>query len=142
MPYFAKVDENHIVLQVIVAEPGFIESGSLGDHTEWIECSKDGSIRGIYPGIGDHYDLVTDEFRKPKPVQFPSWIWAVDPKTNTKTWMPPVPHIWNAKNPRDVVWDEATVQWIDQPNPNRIRIPPKLWDEEKQEFVDNPDYLK
>jgi len=88
MSHFAKIDENNIVQEVIVAEQEFIDSGVLGDATRWIQTSyntrggihygpdglPDGGIalRKNYATKGDIYDPVRDAFYKPQPD--PTWI--------------------------------------------------------------------
>ena len=73
MAYFAKIDENNIVVQVIVADQAFIDSGAVGDPASWIETKKDGSIRGRYAGKGKVYDPSVDKFKPPKPYE--SWTY-------------------------------------------------------------------
>lgn len=78
MAHFAQVDENDVVIQVIVAEQEFIDSGLVGDPASWIQTSyntrggihygpdgePDGGIalRGNYASIGGTYDRVNDVF--------------------------------------------------------------------------------
>jgi hypothetical protein len=82
MSHFAQVDENDVVVQVIVAEQDFIDSGLVGDPASWIQTSyntrngihygpdgePDGGIalRGNYACIGGMYDRVNDVFLLPK----------------------------------------------------------------------------
>ena len=63
MHYFAQIDENNIVLQVIVAEQSFINT--LENPASWIETFIDNSQRGLYAGIGYSYDPINDEFIAP-----------------------------------------------------------------------------
>ena len=65
--YFAEIDDNNIVTQVIVAGQSFVDS--LGG--KWVETAMDGSIRHNYAGIGYTYDAAKDVFIAPQP--FPSW---------------------------------------------------------------------
>ena len=120
MGYFAKLDENDIVVSVNIFDKEDIESGRLGDPTFWVETdintrggvhydennNPDGGIalRGNTATIGQKYDRINDVFYPHKP--FPSWTisgpdWV---------WKPPVP-----KPPRsDVyvnVWNEDTQSW-------------------------------
>ena len=39
MSHFAKIDDDNIVTQVIVAEQSFINSGAVGDSSSWIQTS-------------------------------------------------------------------------------------------------------
>jgi hypothetical protein len=82
MSHFAQVDENDVVVQVIVAEQDFIDSGLVGDPASWIQTSyntrngihygpdgePDGGIalRGNYASIGYKYDRVNDVFLLPE----------------------------------------------------------------------------
>lgn len=76
MSHFAQVI-NGIVEQVIVAEQDFIDSGAVGDPSQWIQTSYN-TIGGVhilggtpmrknYAGIGMIYDSVRDAFYAPKP---------------------------------------------------------------------------
>jgi hypothetical protein len=123
MGHFAKVD-NGTVIQVIVADQGFIDSGAVGNPADWVQTSyntragvhfgTDGqpdngvALRGNYAGIGHIYDAEHDVFYSPRP--FPSW--TISTATNW-LWAPPVPMpdpvegaIW--------LWDEDTLNWISQ----------------------------
>lgn len=109
MSHFAKV-ENGKVVQVIVAEQDFIDSGVLGHG--WIQTSYNtkGNIhvlggtplRGNYAGIGDIYDEVNDVFYAPQP--YPSWSL----QQSSWTWQAPVPYPTDGKI---YVWDEPTLSW-------------------------------
>ena len=95
--YFAQVDDNNIVTQVIVAGQSFVDS--LGG--KWVETAMDGSIRHNYAGIGYTYDAAKDAFYAPQP--FPSW--TLD---DTFKWQAPTPY------PTDGVmysWNEDKKDW-------------------------------
>jgi hypothetical protein len=95
--YFAEVDDNNIVTQVIVAGQSFVDS--LGG--KWIETTMDGSIRKNYAGIGYTYDSAKDAFYAPQP--FPSW--TLDDACH---WQAPTPY------PTDGVmytWNEDKKDW-------------------------------
>ena len=76
MAHFAKV-ENGLVIDVIVAEQEFINSGAVGDPSSWVQTSyntyagvhKLGGIplRKNYAGIGYTYDAQRDAFIPPNP---------------------------------------------------------------------------
>lgn len=75
MSHFAKV-ENGIVTSVIVAEQDFIDSGAVGDPSQWIQTSyntygnqhpEGRPLRKNFAGIGFTYDPVLDAFIPPKP---------------------------------------------------------------------------
>jgi len=57
--YFAQLDENNIVTQVIVADQSFVES--IGG--TWVETFMDSDKK--YAGIGDTYDAATNTFTAP-----------------------------------------------------------------------------
>jgi hypothetical protein len=58
--YFAQLDENNIVTQVIVADQSFVDS--IGG--TWVETFMDSDKK--YAGIGDSYDAIRDAFISPK----------------------------------------------------------------------------
>lgn len=76
MAHFAKINENNIVTEVLVADEDFIKSGALGDPKQWIQTSYR-TWHGIHPdnkplrknfaSVGFKYDLVRDAFIPPKP---------------------------------------------------------------------------
>ena len=112
MAHFAKVVDG-IVTQVIVAEQDVIDSGALGDASEWIQTSyntygnqhKLGGtpLRGNYAGIGFTYDAVKDVFIPPQ--TYPSWL--LDDETYL--WKAPVAFPTDGKV---YGWDEATLAWV------------------------------
>ena len=61
--YWAKVDEQGNVLQVIVADKEFINTLNP---SEWVPAYKDASLRKNYPGKGFTYDATEDMFVPPK----------------------------------------------------------------------------
>jgi hypothetical protein len=82
MGYFAHIDENNIVQQVIsisnevLNEPMFsfpdteplgraFIAQTLGLDGEWRQTSFNGNFRGRYAGIGNRYDRDLDEFVPP-----------------------------------------------------------------------------
>lgn len=82
MAYFAQLDENNVVLQVIsinnsvVGEPelSFPQTeplgqefiATLGHDGVWKQTSFNGNFRGRYAGIGYSYDEDLDEFVAPE----------------------------------------------------------------------------
>ena len=122
MAYFAQIDEDGIVLDVIsvsdddapdpaptYSEPlgqAFIAAlppKGLGKPGTWVQTSYNGSIRKQYAGKGYRYDADADVFVAPQP--FPSW--KLDANHD---WQPPVPY------PTDggmYVWDEETLSWVE-----------------------------
>ncbi len=105
MSFFAKVNDDNIVEQVVIVEDGCDSdwcNNFFGGGT-WVQTSEDGSIRKNYAGVGHIYDSVNDVFYEQKP--FPSW--SLD--TDTYLWMPPVPH---PNNGTPVSWDESSKSWV------------------------------
>jgi hypothetical protein len=58
--YFAQLDENNIVTQVIVADQSFVDS--IGG--TWVETFMDSDKK--YAGIGDTHDAALNAFISPK----------------------------------------------------------------------------
>ena len=90
MAYFAQIDANNTVIQVIVADHEFINSGAVGNPNSWIETSmntRNGvyydpetgepaadqslALRENYAGIGYAYDPIQDAFFPPKESTLP-----------------------------------------------------------------------
>jgi len=119
MAHFAQIDDTNTVVQVIVAEQDFINSGAVGPADKWIQTSyntyagehKLGGtpMRKNYAGIGYTYDPVLDAFYAKSP--FASWT------LNTGTCQ------WEAPTPMPVAegkmynWDEATTSWTESDVP-------------------------
>ena len=102
MSHFAKIDNNNIVTEVIVAEQDFINSGVVGDSFLWVQTSYNNSFRKNFASIGYTYDKTRDAFIPPKP--YPSWTLDED----TCLWEAPVAY------PDDgnmYVWNETDQQW-------------------------------
>jgi hypothetical protein len=118
MSHFAKI-ENGIVTQVIVAEQDFIDSGAIGNPSDWIKTSyntyggvhygnngqpDNGTpLRANYAGVGYSYDVENDVFYAPKP--YPSWVISAP----TWIWQPPIPFPTDDKKYN---WDESTTSWV------------------------------
>lgn len=119
MAHFAKV-ENGIVTQVIVAEQEFIDSGAVGNPSDWVQTSyntyggihygQDGNpdggvaLRKNYAGVGFTYDPARDAFIEPQIA--PSW--TLDEASCR--WVPPVPYPNDTENA--YTWDEPTLSWV------------------------------
>lgn len=111
MSHFAKV-ENNIVTQVIVAEQEFIDSGVLGNPSQWIQTSYNTQggvhlnggtpLRKNYAGIGFTYDSTRDAFIPPSPFQ----SWTLDEETCQ--WEAPTPM---PNDDNQYRWNEDTVSW-------------------------------
>lgn len=119
MAHFAKV-ENGIVTDVLVVTQDIVNSGILGDPSQWIQTSyntrgnvhygadgkPDGGValRGNYAGIGYIYDDVKDIFYAQQPFQ--SWLFDEE----KYEWYSPVPYPTDGKY---YDWDEATLSWVE-----------------------------
>jgi hypothetical protein len=84
MGYYAKIEPNNLVSQVIVAEYNFIQ----GLPGKWIETWMDGGHRKNYAGIGYTYNESLDAFIAPHP------------KTT------------NPMNDKEYVFDAETCRWV------------------------------
>ena len=102
MSHFAKIDNNYIVQEVIVADQNFINSGLVGDSFRWIQTSYNANFRKNFAGIGYKYDRIRDAFIPPKP--YPSWILNEE----TCIWESPVPYPNDGKK---YYWNEQTLTW-------------------------------
>lgn len=119
MAHYAQVI-NGTVTQVIVAEQDFINTGAVGDPSQWVQTSynthggvhRNGGtpLRKNYAGIGYVYDAVRDAFYAPRP--YPSW----NLNEETCYWEAPTP-VPEAVQPTETtegtyyVWEEETVSW-------------------------------
>jgi hypothetical protein len=124
MSHFAKI-ENGFVIDIIVAEQEFIDSGAVGSPSNWVKTSyntlggvhyepnvypltpsldQSKALRKNYAGIGYIYDEDRDAFIAPKP--FPSWLLNED----TCQWKAPVDYPTDGK---DYIWNEDDIMWIE-----------------------------
>ena len=120
MSYFAKVNKEGIVLNVIVAEPEFFYTFIDDEPGEWVQTdlysnggvhfdengNPDGKphLRYNFAGVGFIYDRINDAFYEQQP--FPSWTL----NTDTYCWECPV------TKPNDSVlyeWDEENLSWVE-----------------------------
>jgi hypothetical protein len=114
MAHYAQVIDD-IVQQVLVIEQETIDSGLVGDPSQWIQTSYNthggqhrlGGIplRKNYAGIGYTYDSVRDAFIPPQP--YPSW--QLDQETCL--WNPPKPMPEITKPQQRFVWNEQLQDW-------------------------------
>ena len=120
MSHFAKI-ENGVVTQIIVAEQDFIDSGAVGDPSQWYQTSYNtrGGVHELggtpyrknYAGIGFTYDKNLDAFIPPKP--FASWTL----NETTCLWEAPI-----VKPNGNYKWDEELYQsdntqgWVEVTN--------------------------
>lgn len=161
MSHFAQVDDNNIVLQVIVAEQEYIDSGAVGDPSKWIQTSYNTRagkhinggtpFRKNFAGIGMIWDPVRDAFYSPQPsprftFNEESGTWDYPPKPEgdirrytynfTKDdWQLLI----NPKPYDSWTWDETTYLWnppVPYPEEFDLTKPPRyLWDEEQLNWV-------
>jgi len=128
MAHFAEVINGKVV-RVIVAEQDFINSGAVGDASNWIQTSyntrggvhygvaanneylPDGgtALRGNYAGIGYEYNTEHDVFVAPKPENCESWT------INTSEWvyespLGPMPSDANTELGQYYTWNESAYQ--------------------------------
>jgi hypothetical protein len=121
MSYFARINDDGIVVQVIAIEKDVLDSGNWGDPNDWVQTSyntrggvhyapnsnePDGGIalRKNYAGKGYTYDQTRDAFIAPKP--YPSWVLDED----TCQWDAPTPYPDDGKR---YDWDEDTTSWVE-----------------------------
>jgi hypothetical protein len=117
MAYFAKLDSNNKVLEVVaVANSVMLDQNNTereelgvaflvqwsGGHPYWKQTSYNGTIRKNFAGIDYTYDASKNAFIPPQP--YPSWVLDSD----TYNWQPPVAHPQDNKLHR---WDEQTKTW-------------------------------
>ena len=122
MAYFAQIDEDGTVLQVIsvsnadAPDPAPTHSEPLGQTFiadtlglpgTWVQTSWSGSIRKQYAGPGYRYDADADVFIAPQP--YPSW--TLDASFD---WQAPTPYPADA-GPFEYAWDEETLSWVEIP---------------------------
>jgi len=121
MSHFAEIDNDNIVQRVIVAEQDFIDSGVVGDASNWVQTSyntrggihyapnsndPDGGValRKNYAGKGYTYDQTRDAFIAPQP--FPSWLL----NEGTCLWDAPIPR---PDDDKMYDWDEDATSWVE-----------------------------
>jgi hypothetical protein len=117
MAYFAKLDENNVVLEVLsVNNNELLQDGVeseakgiqflvdwSGGYTNWKQTSYNKRIRKNYAGVGYTYDSARDAFIPPQ--SFPSWILNEE----TCLWNAPVAMPTDGQRYH---WDEATTSWV------------------------------
>lgn len=115
MATYAKLDENDIVIDVLVAEEDVILSGSAGDPNQYVQTSRNTMggehlmgkqpIRKNYAGIGYKYDRQNDAFIPTK--VYDSW----ELNHHSYTWEPPIAC---PNEPNKIYkWDEENKSWLE-----------------------------
>ena len=117
MAYFAKLDENNIVLEVLAVNNNELLQDGIesetkgiqflidwsGGYSNWKQTSYNRRIRKNYAGIGYTYDSARDAFIPPQP--FPSWVLNEE----TCQWDAPVAM---PVDDQRYYWDEPTISWM------------------------------
>lgn len=98
--YFAKIDQNNMVTQVIEADQTFVNAQS----GTWVQTDISGASPKNYAGIGYTYRQDLGGFLGPKPYA----SWSIN--NSTCCWQAPTP-MPNDGNPYD--WDENSLSWIE-----------------------------
>jgi hypothetical protein len=62
LTYYAKIDDTNTVIEVIVADKTFIDSGKVGDPKQWVQTFQESPLKGKYAGKGDLFDIKKDKF--------------------------------------------------------------------------------
>ena len=97
--YFAKLDDNNIVVHVAVVQREFLEANPQRYPGRWVETFIDETH--TYAGIGFIFDEETQDFKEPQP--YPSWTWL------NRTWNPPTP-MPSTGGPYE--WSEEDLEWV------------------------------
>ena len=120
MAHFAELNSNSIVTNVVVIDNNNCldsegnESEAVGiafcrqvfgEDTNWVQCSYNNNIRGIFPSIGFKYDSEYDIFYPKSP--YPSWYLDVA----TCTWNSPVPRPKYDPLTHTINWNESEQRW-------------------------------
>tara|TARA_B100000745_G_scaffold79126_1_gene48589 strand:- start:437 stop:751 length:315 start_codon:yes stop_codon:yes gene_type:complete len=100
MAHYAKINNDGVVGEVIVADPDYIST--LDESFRWIQTSYNNNFRKRFAGVGYTYDRVRDVFLSPK--RYSSWIL----NETTYEWEAPTPMPDDDKMYR---WDEDTTSW-------------------------------
>jgi hypothetical protein len=98
--YFAQIDENNLVVNVIVTDS--LEWCQTNLDGTWLETKEDKSIRKNFAGIGYIYDEERNAFIPPKP--FNSWLLNED----SCVWESPIPY---PDDENIYVWNEDEQSW-------------------------------
>ena len=106
MAHFAEINKNNVVINVVVAEQDFINSGALGDSFDFIQTSYNGNFRNKYATIGDTWDASRNAFLSPQP--YPSWLLNEE----SLMWEAPSSHDNEPCEGNVYIWSEATGSWV------------------------------
>lgn len=112
MAYFANLDDENIVTQVI-----FVDNSNAPDEEtgiaycnsvllgRWIQTSYNRKIRKNYAGVGYMYNKELDAFIPPKPTDFPSFVLDYE----KCLWTTPIPR---PEGDEPWGWNEETQEWV------------------------------
>jgi hypothetical protein len=98
MTIFAKVI-NELVVELIVADNNFIDSGAMGDPTLWIP-----TISSHKAKLASTYDILNNTFIPPN--SNPSWVYNAE----SNQWQPPTAYPDDGKV---YDWNEDTTNWTE-----------------------------
>jgi hypothetical protein len=101
--YFARIDQDNTVAEVIVADDLFWPIDNLDGM--WVEAHIDQKGKN-FPSIGDYYDIEKDNFIH----ECLNMSWILNP--DTCVWEPPVPYPMDGK---PYIWSEKVTNWIISP---------------------------
>ncbi len=104
MAHYAKIENNQVV-NIIVAEQEFIESGALGDPVNFIQVLDNNGVAHHHVGIGYTYNVDLAAFIAPRP--FDSWTLV------GTVWTAPVDMPQDNKH---YIWHEKTKSWNEIPS--------------------------
>jgi len=110
MAYYAFLDDNSIVTEVIVGKDetetidGLTPEEWYGDYRgqRCVRTSFNNKIRKQYAGVGYTYDSTADVFISPQPFQ----SWSLD---SNYDWQAPIQQPADGK---DYSWDESNQAWV------------------------------
>ena len=110
MRYFAEIDKNSLVIQVLLLDDNSITDGNdffnktLNLGGNWLETFLDSNERKNLAGVGFYYDNARNAFIAPQP--FNSWV--LD--EITCQWDSPIPYPSDGKMYR---WNEESLSWVE-----------------------------
>lgn len=100
MSSFVEIDKDGIVIRRLVVEPDVVNSGILGDPSNWVQYKHNSKTKRPID-IGYKYDKDNGVFIQPQP--YPSWSLDSDFR-----WQPPKPC---PDKTKAYSWDEESQEW-------------------------------
>ncbi len=102
MRYFAEINEEGTVVSIIIADQEFIDSGAVGNSSNWVETFNDGTRKQIAV-VDGRWDSSNNVFIDRQ--EWPSWS-----LNSNFDWEPPVAH----PDPTDgrYMWNETKREWF------------------------------